>query len=86
MPDPWAELKSGLSKTLSAFASVTKRERELSGSTKEGTASNGKQRATHADLSDDAIEDYFFPKFLTSQKLLDLEVRMVSDTCPRVVV
>ncbi|BGP51070.1 hypothetical protein JCM10450v2_006996 [Rhodotorula kratochvilovae] len=76
---PLAELQSGVRKTLGAFAAATKKEKELSGAAKDGPAAadagaRGKARDEMTDTEEGALEEYFFPKFLTSRNLLDLEL------------
>ncbi|CEQ40951.1 SPOSA6832_02625 [Sporobolomyces salmonicolor] len=76
---PLATLQEGLRKTLSAFASETKKEKELTGAATEG---KDKEKAVEdvsmeeqdMDKTDESLEQYFFPKFLTSRNLLTLEV------------
>ncbi|GAA6049941.1 hypothetical protein JCM3770_007060 [Rhodotorula araucariae] len=80
---PLADLQDGVRQTLTAFAAATKQEKELSGAAKDGPATvaaedvRGKARG-NMDEGDDngheALEEYFFPKFLTSRNLLDLEL------------
>ncbi|BGP19444.1 hypothetical protein JCM10213_006264 [Rhodosporidiobolus nylandii] len=77
--DPMATLRTGLTQTLAAFAAATRREKELGGSGKDAPESAKKGKAGEADMRDgDASEgegeEYFFPKFLTSRNLLDLEL------------
>lgn len=67
--DPFESLRHGLTKTLEVFAAATKTDRELLGSSKEGQKVKAK-----SEEEDAAMEHYFFPKFLTSRNLLDLEV------------
>ncbi|GAA5937220.1 hypothetical protein JCM1841_002330 [Sporobolomyces salmonicolor] len=76
---PLATLQEGLRKTLSAFASETKKEKELTGAATEG---KDKEKAVEdvsmeeqdMDKTDESLEQYFFPKFLTSRNLLTLEL------------
>ncbi|GAA5886285.1 hypothetical protein JCM6882_001591 [Rhodosporidiobolus microsporus] len=84
--DPFATLHHGLLKTLAAFRAATKRERELAGAAKdEKTKGEGKadvpkevevemKALDDPDATDASLEQYFFPKFLTSRNLLDLEL------------
>lgn len=67
--DPFEGLRHGLVKTLEVLAAATKADRELLGSSKEGQKVKAK-----SEEEDAALEHYFFPKFLTSRNLLDLEV------------
>ena len=60
-----------MKKTLAAFAAATKKEKDLSGG--KDSHSSGKQKARAAN-DDEGMEHYFFPKFLTSKNLLELEV------------
>ncbi|BGP10801.1 THO complex subunit 1 [Rhodotorula toruloides] len=70
--DPFRTLKNGLRQTLAAFAAATKKEKELAGSAKEGAVS-GKAKESEVD-TEEGLEEYFFPKFLTSRNLLELEL------------
>lgn len=65
--DPFASLQTSLKKTLTAFAAATKKEKDLGG------GDSGKQKARSLG-DDESMEHYFFPKFLTSKNLLELEV------------
>jgi len=88
-PNDYSTLRRSLSKTLEAFAEATKKEKELLGSTASTAtagagAGAGKGKEDRKDVGLDGgsekevIEHYFFPKFLTSRSLLDLEVRRLS--------
>lgn len=72
--DAFATLRTALEKTLAVFAAATKKEKELGGAAKDSPASAGKQKAAD---DEESIEHYFFPKFLTSKNLLELEVSVV---------
>lgn len=63
--------------TLAAFDAATKKEKELSGAAAKGDAAAARGGEAHgaAKEGDEGLEEYFFPKFLTSRNLLDLEVR-----------
>ncbi|BGP02885.1 hypothetical protein RTG_02997 [Rhodotorula toruloides ATCC 204091] len=74
--DPFRTLKNGLRQTLAAFAAATKKEKELAGSAKEGAVS-GKAKESEVD-AEEGLEEYFFPKFLTSRNLLELELAAVN--------
>ncbi|GAA6063039.1 hypothetical protein JCM10212_001018 [Sporobolomyces blumeae] len=89
-PKPLTDLHSALTSTLSVFAAETKKEKELSGSSgtdalsgssaKKGKAVDASGAATFngekddADKTEESLEQYFFPKFLTSRNLLALEL------------
>ena len=62
-------LQDALAQTLDAFAAATKKERELGGTTHHSIKPPPGEGA-----SDEELEHYFFPKFLTSRNLLQLEV------------
>ncbi|KAM0786947.1 hypothetical protein ACM66B_002368 [Microbotryomycetes sp. NB124-2] len=64
------ELQTGMNKTLTAFAEATKQERRLAGSSKAG----GKRKAETDQDIENSLEQYFFPKYLTSRNLLELEI------------
>ncbi|KAK4705976.1 THO complex subunit 1, partial [Phenoliferia sp. Uapishka_3] len=69
--DHYSLFHTSLQKTLDVFAAATKSEKELSGA--------GKEKAVGAPAplpgaGEEELEHYFFPKFLTSRKLLDLEI------------
>ena len=80
--EPFAALQHGLARTLTEFAGATKKERALSGK------ADGKQKAVAVlpevaaaeqvavELGTEGgqLDHYFFPKFLTSRNLLELEV------------
>ncbi|GAA5831967.1 hypothetical protein JCM11251_002767 [Rhodosporidiobolus azoricus] len=85
--DPFSTLHHGLLKTLSAFRAATKREKELAGASKDEKAGGkGKENVVgevemkpvdavdDPDATEESLEQYFFPKFLTSRNLLDLEL------------
>ncbi|GAA6009688.1 hypothetical protein JCM10207_004155 [Rhodosporidiobolus poonsookiae] len=82
--DPFTTLHSGLRQTLAAFAAATKREKELAGAAKDDKpAAGGKENLPVGEKEvemdetsgeQQALEEYFFPKFLTSRNLLDLEL------------
>lgn len=73
--DSFAALHTALEKTLIVFSAATKKEKELGGASK-NSASAGKQKAKlSSEEEDESLEHYFFPKFLTSKNLLELEVR-----------
>lgn len=76
---PLTDLQQGIRRTLSAFAAATKKEKELSGASKEeqgvAPSAEGKDKGGESDLPGEGLEEFFFPKFLTSRNLLDLEVR-----------
>ncbi|BGP27097.1 THO complex subunit 1 [Rhodotorula toruloides] len=72
--DPFRTLQNGLRQTLAAFAAATKKEKELAGSAKEGVLS-GKAEESEVNAEEkEGLEEYFFPKFLTSRNLLELEL------------
>lgn len=86
--DPFATLRHGLSKTLAEFAAATAKERALGGK----AAKDGKQKAStmRADVAAEQVagelekageqmDHYFFPKYLTSRPLLELEVSPCGD-------
>ncbi|GAA6020888.1 hypothetical protein JCM8202_005484 [Rhodotorula sphaerocarpa] len=77
-PESFPALRDNVRKTLSAFNAATKKAKDLAGSSKESSESRdaGKARQADADMADSepALEEYFFPKFLTSPDLLDLEL------------
>ncbi|KAK4052839.1 hypothetical protein OIV83_002126 [Microbotryomycetes sp. JL201] len=65
-------LQSGMSRTLAAFSEATKQERRLAGSSKAGKR---KAAAPQTDAEiETSLEQYFFPKYLTSRNLLELEI------------
>ena len=79
--EPFAALRAGLARTLAEFAGATRKEKALSGK------ADGKQKAmavlpevateqVAAELGAEGeqLDHYFFPKFLTSRNLLELEV------------
>lgn len=66
--DPFIILRDSLQTTLDTFAKATQREKDLGGS---GAGSS----KIDVPSSSAALEQYFFPKFLTSRNLLELEVR-----------
>lgn len=66
------ELNDGLTQTLDTFAAATKKEKELQGASKEGGERKlGKRKEED---EEEIKSHYFFPKFLTSRNLLELEV------------
>ncbi|GAA6040856.1 hypothetical protein JCM8097_007750 [Rhodosporidiobolus ruineniae] len=74
---PFGELKAGLEQTLKAFEAQTRRERELAGGVKEEGAKKKKAEdveEAEGGVEAEELEEYFFPKFLTSRNLLDLEL------------
>ncbi|GAA5995522.1 THO complex subunit THO1/HPR1 [Rhodotorula paludigena] len=75
---PLTDLQQGIRRTLSAFAAATKKEKELSGASKEeqgvAPSAEGKDKGGESDLPGEGLEEFFFPKFLTSRNLLDLEL------------
>jgi len=84
-PNDYSTLRRSLSKTLEAFAEATKKEKELLGSTAISGAGPGAGKGKEennvgldGESEKEVIEHYFFPKFLTSRSLLDLEVRRIS--------
>ncbi|GAA5911245.1 hypothetical protein JCM8208_004307 [Rhodotorula glutinis] len=75
---PLADLETGVRKTLAAFDAATKKEKELSGTAPKGdgaaAAARGGTAREDGKEGDEGLEEYFFPKFLTSRNLLDLEL------------
>lgn len=71
---PLSELHAGVRKTLAAFDAATKKEKELAGAAKGESAGSAKAGGEDT-AGEEQLEEYFFPKFLTSRNLLDLEVR-----------
>ncbi|GAA5874289.1 hypothetical protein JCM1840_000624 [Sporobolomyces johnsonii] len=76
---PLATLQEGLRKTLAAFAAETKKEKELTGAATEGkekekAVEDARMEEQDMDKTDESLEQYFFPKFLTSRNLLTLEL------------
>ncbi|GAA6016092.1 hypothetical protein JCM11491_000665 [Sporobolomyces phaffii] len=87
---PLTTLHSSLLTVLSTFAAETRKEKELtgSGSSEPAAAAKGKARVETAtaveammtgekdelDKTEESLEQYFFPKFLTSRNLLSLEL------------
>ncbi|KAK4057367.1 hypothetical protein OIO90_001436 [Microbotryomycetes sp. JL221] len=70
------QLELGIKQTLEVFGEATKQERKLAGNSKAG-----KRKATNATLDDDvesSLQDYFFPRYLTSRNLLELEIADVN--------
>ncbi|GAA5836922.1 hypothetical protein JCM9279_007702 [Rhodotorula babjevae] len=73
---PLADLQTGVRETLAAFDAATKKEKELSGAAAKGdaAAARGGEALGTVKEGDEGLEEYFFPKFLTSRNLLDLEL------------
>ncbi|GAA5921157.1 hypothetical protein JCM3775_004118 [Rhodotorula graminis] len=71
---PLADLQTGVRKTLAAFDAATKKEKELSGTAAKGDKAAPARGGEGAKEADEGLEEYFFPKFLTSRNLLDLEL------------
>jgi len=79
---------------LTAFCAETKKEKDLSGSSskedshRSSSSGKGKEVETaelmivgekdEMDKTTESLEQYFFPKFLTSRNLLSLEVSLTS--------
>lgn len=84
--DGFPALRDGLTKTLAVFAAATQKEKELAGSSGSGVSSSSSssvssKRSDRGEGKDGDAEDlenkseyYFFPKFLTSRNLLELEL------------
>ncbi|TNY23906.1 THO complex subunit 1 transcription elongation factor-domain-containing protein [Rhodotorula diobovata] len=70
---PLSELHAGVRKTLAAFDAATKKEKELAGAAKGESAGSAKAGGEDT-AGEEQLEEYFFPKFLTSRNLLDLEL------------
>ncbi|KAL8283934.1 hypothetical protein RQP46_005366 [Phenoliferia psychrophenolica] len=70
--DQFEALQAALIATLDSFAAATKKERELAG----GAANHDVKplEAPGEGARDQELEHYFFPKFLTSRNLLELEI------------
>ncbi|SCZ96886.1 BZ3500_MvSof-1268-A1-R1_Chr4-1g06819 [Microbotryum saponariae] len=79
-PDALDELRLQLSKTLDMFAVETKKEKNLTGAATDPTkvVANGKAltlaMVTDGLVDEEALGEYFFPRFLTSRNLLKLEL------------
>ncbi|KDE03020.1 hypothetical protein MVLG_06452 [Microbotryum lychnidis-dioicae p1A1 Lamole] len=79
-PDALDTLRLQLSKTLDMFAVETKKEKDLTGAATDPTkvVANGKAltlaMVTDGLVDEEALGDYFFPRFLTSRNLLKLEL------------
>lgn len=71
-----AKLNEGIARALEVFQQATEKEKQLNGSS--AAASKGKDRTKVKEPDPSNIAEvtnhYFFPKFLTSRNLLDLEV------------
>lgn len=75
--DPYKLLQHALTKTLDAFTDATAKEKKLLGAGAGNGISSLKKVDADISLADEKAvkEHYFFPKFLTSPNLLELEVR-----------
>lgn len=71
-------LKAGVRKMLVVFNDASKREKELQGAAKDSKSSGKRgETQTKAASPEDVKHLFFYPKFLTSKALLDLEVSRV---------
>ncbi|GAA5992179.1 hypothetical protein JCM10908_001807 [Rhodotorula pacifica] len=75
---PFPSLRDGVRSTLLAFNTATKKAKDLAGSAKEvgklARAGVDDDDEMEGSASEQALEEYFFPKFLTSPDLLELEL------------
>lgn len=75
-------LRYAVERTLSTFQAANKKDKEMSGASASAdlvSASKAKAEATSMDVDEEAEQEhikqhYFFPKFLTSRGLLELQV------------
>lgn len=71
-------LHVAISKVLDVFADASKKEKALQGGAKDGSSrSHTKSASAKPATEDDIRKMFFYPKYLTSHSLIDLEVREV---------
>lgn len=71
-------LREGVSRMLSVFSDASKREKALQGATRDGSHKSKKEGGSKSAALQTPVEDikkfFFYPKYLTSKTLIDLEV------------